>query len=75
MCSNFAKMTPSFLDTPIGYLKGIGPQRAEVLQKELFVFTYKDLITHYPFRYVDRTQFHSVREVIEDSAYYHSPTG
>lgn len=70
MCSNFAKMTPSFLDTPIGYLKGIGPQRAEVLQKDLFVFTYKDLITHYPFRYVDRTQFHSVREVTEDSAYY-----
>lgn len=70
MCSNFAEMIPSFLDTPIGYLKGIGPQRAEVLQKELFVFTYKDLITHYPFRYVDRTHFHSVREVIEDSAYY-----
>ncbi|MCF8423397.1 MAG: ATP-dependent DNA helicase RecG [Bacteroidia bacterium] len=63
-------MTPSFLDTPISYLKGIGPQRAEVLQKELFIFTYKDLITHYPFRYVDRTQFHSVREVVEDSAYY-----
>ncbi len=70
MCSNFAKMTPSFIDTPIGYLKGIGPQRAEVLQKELFIFTYKDLITHYPFRYVDRTQFHSVREVTEDSVYY-----
>ena len=70
MCINFAQMTPSFLDTPISYLKGIGPQRAEVLQKELFIFTYKDLITHYPFRYVDRTQFHSVREVTEDSAYY-----
>ena len=70
MCSNFAKMNASFLDTPIGYLKGIGPQRAEVLQKELFIFTYKDLITHYPFRYVDRTHFHSLREVIEDSAYY-----
>lgn len=70
MCSNFVQMTASFLDTPISYLKGIGPQRAEVLQKELFVFTYKDLITHYPFRYVDRTQFHSVREVTEDSAYY-----
>jgi len=63
-------MTSSFLDTPISYLKGIGPQRAEVLQKELFVFTYKDLITHYPFRYVDRTQFHSIREVTEDSVYY-----
>jgi len=63
-------MTASFLDTPISYLKGIGPQRAEVLQKELFVFTYKDLLTHYPFRYVDRTHFQSVREVIEDNAYY-----
>lgn len=70
MCSNFVRMNTSFLDTPIGYLKGIGPQRAEVLQKELSVFTYKDLITHYPFRYVDRTHFHSVREVTEDSAYY-----
>jgi len=70
MCSNFAIMTASFLDTPISYLKGIGPQRAEVLQKELFVFTYKDLLTHYPFRYVDRTHFQSVREVIEDNAYY-----
>jgi ATP-dependent DNA helicase RecG len=60
----------SFLDTPISYLKGIGPQRAEVLQKELMIFTYKDLIQHYPFRYVDRTHFQSVREVTEDSAYY-----
>lgn len=60
----------AFLDNPIGFLKGIGPQRAESLQKELSVFTYKDLLTHYPFRYVDRTQFQSVREVVEDSVYY-----
>ena len=60
----------AFLDNPIEFLKGIGPQRAEALQKELSIFTYKDLLTHYPFRYVDRTQFQSVREVTEDSAYY-----
>lgn len=60
----------AFLDNPIEFLKGIGPQRAEALQKELSIFTYKDLLTHYPFRYVDRTQFQSVREVIEDSVYY-----
>lgn len=60
----------AFLDNPIEFLKGIGPQRAEALQKELSIFTYKDLLTHYPFRYVDRTQFQSVREVVEDSAYY-----
>ena len=63
-------MSSSFLDTSISYLKGIGPQRAEVLQKELMIFTYKDLIQHYPFRYVDRSHFQSVREVTEDSAWY-----
>lgn len=60
----------AFLDNPIEFLKGVGPQRAEVLQKEFSIFTYKDLLTHYPFRYVDRTQFQSIREVTEDSAYY-----
>lgn len=74
MCIKFTQLNTSsnisFLDIPIGYLKGIGPQRAETLQKELGIFIYKDLLTHYPFRYVDRTQFQSVREVTEDSAYY-----
>ena len=50
----------SFLDTPIGYLKGIGPLRAEGLQKELHIFSYKDLMTHYPFRYVDKTKFYNI---------------
>lgn len=58
------------LDYPIEYLKGIGPQRAEVLQKELGIFTYQQLLSHYPFRYVDKTQFQSVREVNEESMYY-----
>lgn len=57
------------LDTPIEYLKGIGPQRAEVLKKELAVYTYRDLIMHYPFRYVDRTRFYKVSEVSEDLPY------
>ena len=60
----------SFLDTPIGYLKGIGPMRAESLQKELKIYTYKDLITHYPFRYVDRTKFYNIQEVNEDGGSY-----
>jgi len=74
LCIKFTQLNTSsnisFLDIPIGYLKGIGPQRAETLQKELGIFTYKDLLTHYPFRYVDRTQFQSVKDVTEDSAYY-----
>ncbi len=58
------------LDYPIEYLKGIGPQRAETLQKELSIYTYQQLLTHYPFRYVDKTQFQSVREVAEEAMYY-----
>ncbi|MDA0196760.1 MAG: ATP-dependent DNA helicase RecG [Bacteroidetes bacterium] len=46
---------PSFLDTKIEYLKGVGPNKAELLNKELGVFTYYDLITYYPFRYEDRS--------------------
>lgn len=60
----------SFLETPISYLKGIGPQRAEALVKELHVSMYKDLLSHYPFRYVDRTKFYDIREVTEDGASY-----
>jgi ATP-dependent DNA helicase RecG len=59
-------MSQQFLDTPIVYLKGIGPQKAEVLQKELGVFTFRDLLTYYPFRYIDRTKFQHINEISED---------
>src|SRR4051794_29453001 len=54
------------LDTPVVYLKGVGPQRAEALKSELNILSYGDLITHYPFRYVDRTKFYSIRQINED---------
>lgn len=44
------------MSNPIEYLKGVGPQRAELLKKELGIFTFGDLLQHFPFRYVDRTQ-------------------
>jgi ATP-dependent DNA helicase RecG len=52
-----------FLSTPIEYLKGVGPQRGDVLKKELSIFTYQDLLNYYPFRYVDRTKFYKIREL------------
>ena len=55
----------SFFDTSIEYLKGVGPQRAALLQKELHLFTFGDLLQHYPFRHEDRTRFYTVREVDE----------
>jgi ATP-dependent DNA helicase RecG len=48
------------LDSPIEYLKGVGPSRAELLKKELGIFTYKQLLEHYPFRYIDRTQYYKI---------------
>jgi ATP-dependent DNA helicase RecG len=57
------------LDTPIEYLKGIGPHRADVLKKELNMFTCRDLLTHFPFRYVDRTEYHLIRSINEESTY------
>ncbi len=55
-------MTP-FFERNIEFLKGVGPQRAELLQKELKIFTFGDLLEHFPFRYEDRTKFYKVREV------------
>lgn len=49
--------------TPIEYLKGVGPARADLLKQELGVFTFGDLLRHYPFRYIDRTHFHRIAEI------------
>ncbi len=59
----------AFLDSPIEYLKGVGPQKAEILKKELRIFTFKDLLYFYPFRYVDRTRFYKIKEVNEEMPY------
>lgn len=54
------------LATPIEFLKGVGPQRAELLRTELNIVTYGDLLQHFPFRYVDRSRFHKVKELQEE---------
>ncbi len=54
----------NFLITPIEYLKGVGPQKAELLKKELGIFSYKDLLEYYPFRYVDRSEYHTVEDLV-----------
>lgn len=51
------------LQTPIEYLKGVGPHRGELLRKELEVNTFADLLKYYPFRYVDRSIIHHVRDI------------
>ena len=59
-------MFASNLDTPLVYLKGVGPKRAELLQKELGMGTYEQLLNHYPFRYIDRTRFYKINELNPD---------
>jgi ATP-dependent DNA helicase RecG len=62
-------VTP-FLKTPIEYLKGVGPQRAELLRSEIGIQTFEDLLYYFPFRYVDRSQFHKISDLpyLENSA-------
>jgi ATP-dependent DNA helicase RecG len=58
-----------FFDTPIEFLKGVGPAKAELLKKELAIATFGDLIQHYPFRYEDRTQFHRISAIGDAQGY------
>ncbi|MDR2585372.1 MAG: ATP-dependent DNA helicase RecG [Prevotellaceae bacterium] len=57
------------LDTNIQFINGVGPRRAALLKKEIGIETLGDLITFYPFRYIDRSRFWAIREVHPDMGY------
>ncbi len=61
-------MPDHLLHSPIEYLKGVGPSKAETLKKELQVFTFGDLLHLYPFRYVDRSRFYKLNEISGSAA-------
>jgi ATP-dependent DNA helicase RecG len=52
-----------FLDTNITYLPGVGPKRADLLSRELNIFTYRDLLYYFPYKYIDRTRFYRISEL------------
>ena len=56
-------MSNSLLQTPIEYLKGVGPQRGELLRKELGIHRYEDLVNFFPNRYIDRTCYYKINEL------------
>ena len=58
-----SKRNDNILSSPIEYLKGVGPQRAELLKKELGIFTFKDLLEHFPFRHIDKTIVTPIRDI------------
>ncbi|MEL6812339.1 MAG: ATP-dependent DNA helicase RecG [Bacteroidota bacterium] len=61
-------MNANFLQTPIDYLKGVGPNRADLLKKELGIHTFQDLIHLFPKRYLDRTQYHKIGQLQRTNA-------
>ena len=63
----FAAMSVN-LQTPIDYLKGVGPNRADLLRSELGIQTYQDLINLFPNRYIDRTKYYKINELQRNNA-------
>lgn len=57
------------LDQDIKFLPGVGPQRAELLKKELEIFTFNDLLYYFPYKYIDRTKFYRISEITANMAY------
>lgn len=57
------------IDNAVEYLKGVGPVKAEILKKELNIFTWADLLQHFPFRYVDKSSFHKIEAINEQTPY------
>lgn len=56
-------MSNNLLETPIEYLKGVGPQRGDLLRKELGIHKYGDLINFFPNRYIDRTHYFKINQL------------
>ena len=47
----------------IKYLQGVGPQRAAILNKELNIFSLRDLLYYFPYKYVDRSRLYYIHEI------------
>ncbi len=60
-------MSESSLDTPIEFVKGVGPKRADWLRTELGIYSAGDLLEYLPFRYEDRSKFATVAGISTDS--------
>lgn len=59
-------MSAPILDTELTYLPGIGPKRAELLQKELGLKTWGDLLYYFPYKHIDRSRLYRTSELTSD---------
>ena len=60
-------MPGSKLDNNIEFLKGVGPKKAEALRAELHIQTFMDLLQYYPYKYVDRSTFTKISDLVADN--------
>ena len=60
---------PDILKTDIQFLNGVGPKRAELLRKELQINYFEDLLYYFPYKYIDRTKFYTIREINSNLPY------
>ncbi len=59
----------NLLETPIEFLKGVGPVKAELLKKELDIRVIGDILLYYPFRYIDKSKVYKIKDIDSDLAY------
>lgn len=57
------------LDNTLKYITGVGPKRAEMFEKQLNISTVGDLLTYYPYKYIDRSKFYRIAECVDDASY------
>jgi ATP-dependent DNA helicase RecG len=65
----FIPFSSNILQNPIEYLKGVGPQRGDLLKKELQIFTFNDLLEHFPYRHIDKSKINFISEITPQSEY------
>ena len=56
------------LDSSIKFVPGVGEARARLLQRELGIATMRDMLYHFPFRYIDRTRIYKLSEIDENTS-------
>jgi ATP-dependent DNA helicase RecG len=66
---NIISQLASILASPIEYLKGVGPLRGDLLKKELSIYTFGDLLEHFPIRHIDKTKISRIADIHPDTEY------
>jgi ATP-dependent DNA helicase RecG len=64
-----SRTSQEILESPIEYLKGVGPHRAEMLRKELKIGSFRDMLELYPYRHIDKSRVNTIAEINPDTEF------